>query len=256
MVMGAPTAIFSHPRLADGGYSGRPIAMMHILAVDDDPRILDLLRRGLTYEGYSVAAVEDGSAALAAARDQPPDLVVLDWMLPGMDGLEVCRRLRAGGDVPILLLTARSGVPDKVAGLDSGADDYLVKPFSFDELLARVRALLRRRQAAAASPAVLRVGRLTVTPASREVIYDGRPLEVSGKEFDVLELMMRHPRQVVTRGQFYDRILGNDFGGESNILEVNIRYLRQKLEKVSAGGIIQTVRGVGYMLRESEEDKG
>jgi len=256
VVMGAPTAIFSHPRLADGGYSGRPIVMMHILAVDDDPRILDLLRRGLTYEGYSVAAVEDGSAALAAARDQPPDLVVLDWMLPGMDGLEVCRRLRAGGDVPILLLTARSGVPDKVAGLDSGADDYLVKPFSFDELLARVRALLRRRQAAAASPAVLRVGRLTVTPASREVIYDGRPLEVSGKEFDVLELMMRHPRQVVTRGQFYDRIWGYDFGGESNILEVYIRYLRQKLEKVSAGGIIQTVRGVGYMLRESEEDKG
>jgi DNA-binding response OmpR family regulator len=230
--------------------------MMHILAVDDDPRILDLLRRGLTYEGYSVAAVEDGSAALAAARDQPPDLVVLDWMLPGMDGLEVCRRLRAGGDVPILLLTARSGVPDKVAGLDSGADDYLVKPFSFDELLARVRALLRRRQAAATSPAVLRVGRLTVTPASREVVYDGRALEVSGKEFDVLELMMRHPRQVVTRGQFYDRIWGYDFGGESNILEVYIRYLRQKLEKVGAGGIIQTVRGVGYMLRESEEDKG
>ena len=121
---------------------------MHILAVDDDTRILDLLRRGLTYEGYTVDVVEDGAAALTVARDHPPDLVVLDWMLPGLDGLEVCRRLRAGGDVPILLLTARGGVPDKVTGLDSGADDYLVKPFSFDELLARVRALLRRRQAA------------------------------------------------------------------------------------------------------------
>src|SRR5213082_3545777 len=129
---------------------------MRILAVDDDPRILDLLRRGLAYEGYAVETVEDGPEALVAARNNPPDLVVLDWMLPGLDGLEVCRRLRAGGDVPILLLTARGGVPDKVSGLDSGADDYLVKPFSFDELLARVRALLRRRQAAAASPALLR----------------------------------------------------------------------------------------------------
>jgi two-component system response regulator MprA len=227
---------------------------MHILAVDDDTRILDLLRRGLTYEGYTVDVVEDGAAALAVARDHPPDLVVLDWMLPGLDGLEVCRRLRAGGDVPILLLTARGGVPDKVAGLDSGADDYLVKPFSFDELLARVRALLRRRQAAG-SPNALRVGRLNIDPAAREVSYDGRTVEVTGKEFDVLELLMRHPRQVVSRGQFYDRIWGYDFGGESNILEVYIRYLRQKLEKAGAVGMIQTVRGVGYMLREPDEEK-
>jgi two-component system response regulator MprA len=230
--------------------------MTHILAVDDDPRILDLLRRGLAYEGYSVEAVDDGPAALTAARDHPPDLVVLDWMLPGLDGLEVCRRLRAGGDVPILLLTARGSVPDKVAGLDSGADDFLVKPFSFDELLARVRALLRRRQAATTSPPLLRVGRLALVPASREVTYESRPVEVSGKEFDVLELLMRHPRQVVTRGQFYDRIWGYDFGGESNILEVYIRYLRQKLEKVGAGGVIHTVRGVGYMLRDQDDEKG
>ena len=227
---------------------------MHILAVDDDTRILDLLRRGLTYEGYTVDVVEDGAAALTVARDHPPDLVVLDWMLPGLDGLEVCRRLRAGGDVPILLLTARGGVPDKVTGLDSGADDYLVKPFSFDELLARVRALLRRRQAAG-SPSALRVGRLTIDPAAREVSYDGHTVEVTGKEFDVLELLMRHPRQVVSRGQFYDRIWGYDFGGESNILEVYIRYLRQKLEKTGAAGMIQTVRGVGYMLREPDEEK-
>ena len=228
---------------------------MHILAVDDDPRILDLLRRGLAYEGYRVTAVEDGPSALAVARDQPPDLVVLDCMLPGLDGLEVCRRLRAGGDVPILLLTARGTVPDKVAGLDSGADDYLVKPFSFDELLARVRALLRRRQVVANNAGTLRVGRLALAPAAREVTYDGHLIEVAGKEFEVLEMLMRHPRHVVTRGQFYDRIWGYDFGGASNILEVYIRYLRQKFEKVGAGGLIGTVRGVGYILRDPEEDR-
>jgi len=230
--------------------------LVRVLVVDDEPLIVQMLSIALSYEKFEVSVARTGMEAIQQAARIKPDLVILDIMLPQLDGIEVCRRLRATGDVGILMLTARGADQDQVAGLDSGADDYLVKPFSFDELLARVRALLRRRQAAAASPAVLRVGRLTVTPASREVIYDGRPLEVSGKEFDVLELMMRHPRQVVTRGQFYDRIWGYDFGGESNILEVYIRYLRQKLEKVGAGGIIQTVRGVGYMLRESEEDKG
>ena len=223
--------------------------MLRILAVDDDPRILDLLRRGLVYEGYHVDTAADGPAALATARDNPPDLVVLDWMLPGLDGLEVCRRLRAASDVPILLLTARGGVPDRVTGLDSGADDYLVKPFNFDELLARVRALLRRRQATA-TPQLLRFGKLTLDPAARQVTYDAQPIELSAKEFDVLELLMRHPRQVVTRETFYDRIWGYDFGGESNILEVYIRYLRAKMEKVGGAGLIQTVRGVGYVLRE------
>jgi two-component system response regulator MprA len=221
----------------------------HILAVDDDPQILDLLKRGLAYEGYSVTTAADGTAALSQARDNPPDLVVLDWMLPGMDGLEICRRLRAGGDVPILLLTAKAGVPDRVSGLDSGADDYLVKPFSFDELLARVRALLRRRQSTTA-PQVLRFGKLALDNAARQVTYDGHTLELSTKEFDVLELLMRHPRQVVTRETFYDRIWGYDFGGESNILEVYIRYLRAKLEKAGGQGLIQTVRGVGYVVRE------
>jgi DNA-binding response OmpR family regulator len=170
-------------------------------------------------------------------------------MLPGMDGLEVCRRLRAGSDMPILLLTAKTGVPDRVTGLDSGADDYLVKPFNFDELLARVRALLRRRQRTA-TPQVLRFGKLSLDAAARQVAYDGQTLELSTKEFDVLELLMRHPRQVVSRETFYDRIWGYDFGGESNILEVYIRYLRAKLEKAGGQGLIQTVRGIGYVLRE------
>jgi two-component system response regulator MprA len=220
-----------------------------ILAVDDDPQILDLLKRGLAYEGYRVDTAADGPAALVSARDNPPDLVVLDWMLPGMDGLEVCRRLRAGSDIPILLLTAKTGVPDRVTGLDSGADDYLVKPFNFDELLARVRALLRRRQRTA-TPQVLRFGKLTLDAAARQVVHDGQTLELSTKEFDVLELLMRHPRQVVSRETFYDRIWGYDFGGESNILEVYIRYLRAKLEKAGGQGLIQTVRGIGYVLRE------
>jgi two-component system response regulator MprA len=220
-----------------------------ILAVDDDPQILDLLKRGLAYEGYRVDTAADGPAALVSARDNPPDLVVLDWMLPGMDGLEVCRRLRAGSDIPILLLTAKTGVPDRVTGLDSGADDYLVKPFNFDELLARVRALLRRRQRTA-TPQVLRFGKLTLDAAARQVVHDGQTLELSTKEFDVLELLMRHPRQVVSRETFYDRIWGYDFGGESNILEVYIRYLRAKLEKADGQGLIQTVRGIGYVLRE------
>ena len=222
---------------------------VRILAVDADPRILDLLKRGLTYEGYTVDTATDGITALAIARDNPPSLVVLDWMLPGMDGLEVCRRLRAANDVSILLLTARTGVPDRVTGLDSGADDYLVKPFSFDELLARVRALLRRRQNTTTAQ-VLRFGKLAVDVAARQVTFENRPLELSTKEFDVLELLMRHPRQVVTRETFYDRIWGYDFGGESNILEVYIRYLRAKLEKAGGQGFIQTVRGVGYVLRE------
>jgi two-component system response regulator MprA len=220
-----------------------------ILAVDDDPQILDLLKRGLAYEGYRVDTAADGPAALVSARDNPPDLVVLDWMLPGMDGLEVCRRLRAGSDIPILLLTAKTGVPDRVTGLDSGADDYLVKPFNFDELLARVRALLRRRQRTA-TPQVLRFGKLTLDAAARQVVHDGQTLELSTKEFDVLELLMRHPRQVVIRETFYDSIWGYDFGGVSNILVVYIRYLRAKLEKADGQGLIQTVRGIGYVLRE------
>ena len=219
-----------------------------ILVIEDETKITDFLRRGLSFEGYEVDIAHDGEAGLAKARDDPPDLVVLDIMLPGLDGLEVCRRLRAGSDVPILMLTAKDAVPDRVAGLNSGADDYLVKPFAFDELLARIRALLRRRQPA--KQQVLRFADLTLNQATRRVTRGERQIELTAKEYDVLELFMRHPRQVLTRDIIYERIWGYDFGGESNIIEVYVRYLRAKLEAGGEPRLIHTVRGVGYVLRE------
>jgi two-component system response regulator MprA len=221
----------------------------HILVVEDDPQIADLLRRGLIYEGYSVAVTADGPAGLTAARDRPPDLVLLDLMLPGMDGLTVCARLRAASSVPILILTARDAVPDRVKGLDAGADDYVVKPFNFDELLARIRAQLRRR-APAADQETLRFADLTLNPNTHEVFRGGRNIELTAREFEVLLLFMQHPRQVITRDLLYERIWGYDFGGESNIIEVYVRYVRSKLEEGGAPRLIQTVRGVGYALRE------
>ncbi len=221
----------------------------HILVIEDDPSIADLLRRGLIYEGYSVQVASDGPAGLTAARDRLPDLVLLDLMLPGMDGLTVCARLRAASDVPILILTAKDAVPDRVKGLDAGADDYVVKPFSFDELVARIRALLRRRQPVSEQD-VLRFADLSVNPVTREVFRGTRRLELTAREFDLLLLFMQHPRQVLTRDTLYDRIWGYDFGGESNIIEVYIRYLRSKLEEGGEPRLIQTVRGVGYALRE------
>ena len=221
----------------------------HILVVEDDPQIADLLRRGLIYEGYSVAVTADGPAGLTAARDRPPDLVLLDLMLPGMDGLTVCARLRAASSVPILILTARDAVPDRVKGLDAGADDYVVKPFNFDELLARIRAQLRRR-APAADEETLRFADLTLNPNTHEVFRGGRKIELTAREFEVLLLFMQHPRQVITRDLLYERIWGYDFGGESNIIEVYVRYVRSKLEEGGAPRLIQTVRGVGYALRE------
>jgi two-component system, OmpR family, response regulator MprA len=220
---------------------------MRILIVDDDPAIRETLKRQLSYEGYSVDLAGDAREAFRQASDQPPDLVVLDWMLPGIDGLEIGRRLRNASDVPILMLTAKGTLNDKVEGLDSGADDYLVKPFQPEELLARVRALLRRRQP---QSSVLRFGTLTLDPAARQVSVGETGVDLSSKEFDLLELLMRHPRQVLTRETFYDRIWGYDFSGESNILEVYIRYLRSKLEAAGAPRYVQTVRGVGYVLRE------
>jgi two-component system response regulator MprA len=220
---------------------------MRILVVDDDERIRDILKRQLTYEGYQVSLAGDSREAFAQVAENPPDLVVLDWMLPGMTGLEICRRIRQTDDMPILMLTAKGTLEDKVDGLDSGADDYLVKPFQPEEMLARVRALLRRRQPQAA---VLKFGTLTLDPAARQVWIGDRAVELSSKEFDLLELLMRHPKQVLTRETFYDRIWGYDFSGESNILEVYIRYLRAKLEAAGDTRYIQTVRGVGYVLRE------
>ncbi|MEW6568056.1 MAG: response regulator transcription factor [Chloroflexota bacterium] len=219
-----------------------------ILVIEDDEPILQFLRRGLSYEGYRVDAAASGAAGLAAARDNPPDLVVLDWMLPGIDGLEVCRRLRAAGNVPILMLTAKDAVADRVEGLDSGADDYLVKPFEFDELLARIRALLRRARPEGAE--TFAFADLRLDTGTRQGFRGDRPFELTAKEYELLELFMRHPRQVLTREVIYDRVWDYDFGGESNIIEVYIRYLRQKTEAGGEPRLIHTVRGVGYVLRE------
>jgi two-component system response regulator MprA len=220
-----------------------------ILIVEDEEQIASFLRRGLTYEGYEVETVADGASALAKARDARPDLVVLDLMLPGMDGLEVCRRLRtAHSSLPILILTARDSVSDRVQGLDAGSDDYMVKPFALAELLARVRALLRR--AGPGEPEILQFADLRLDTGTRQVQRANTPIELTSKEFDLLELFLRHPRQVLTRETIYDRVWGYDFGGESNIIEVYIRYLRQKLETDGKTRLLFTVRGVGYVLRE------
>ncbi len=220
-----------------------------ILVIEDEAQIADLLRRGLIYEGYTVEVAPDGETGLVAARDRPPDAVLLDLMLPGMDGLTVCRRLRSASTVPILILTAKDAVPDRVAGLDAGADDYVIKPFSFDELLARLRAVLRRRQPAAMQE-TMRFADLTINPNTREVLRGNQRIELTAREFDLLLLFMQHPRQVLTRDVIYDRIWGYDFGGESNIIEVYIRYLRTKLEEGNRSRLIHTLRGVGYVLRE------
>jgi two-component system, OmpR family, response regulator MprA len=222
-----------------------------ILVIDDAPKIVDFIRRGLTYEGYVVDVAYDGQSGLEQAEREPPDLVMLDVMMPGLDGIEVCRQLRASpnGDVPILMLTAKDAVSDRVAGLDAGADDYLVKPFAFNELLARIRALLRRRQIADGDQ-ILSFADLTLNSTTHEVTRAGRPISLTAKEFDLLELFMRHPRQVLTRDIIYERVWGYDFGGESNIVEVYVRYLRSKLETDDSPRLLQTVRGVGYALRE------
>ena len=221
----------------------------HILVIEDDEGILQVLQRGLSYEGYSVETALDGRDGLVRARVRPPTLVILDWMLPGLDGLEVCQRLRAAGNVPILMLTAKDTVADRVEGLDAGADDYLVKPFEFDELLARIRALLRRAKPEGA-PEVLAFADLKLDTGTHQVFRGEREIELTAKEFELLELFLRHPRQVLTRDVIYDRVWGYDFGGESNIIEVYVRYLRQKTEAAQEPRLIHTVRGVGYVLRE------
>ncbi len=220
-----------------------------ILIVEDDEAIVKVLKRALAYEGYQVDAALDGESGLSLARDHHPDLVILDLMLPGMDGIEVCHRLRSGGNLPILMLTARDTVQDRVQGLDAGADDYMVKPFELDELLARVRALLRRTQPERST--ALTFADLTLDTSTRQAIRKGRPISLTAKEYDLLELFMRHPRQVLTREMIFDRVWGYDFGGESNVLDVYIRYLRQKLEIEGEMRLLHTVRGVGYVLRET-----
>jgi two-component system response regulator MprA len=232
-----------------------PEAPSDILVVEDDKSISTVLRRGLTFEGYRVEVAETGTQALDHARNAMPDIVILDIMIPGVDGLEVCRRIRAAGeDVPILMLTARDEVADRVAGLDAGADDYLVKPFAFEELLARVRALLRRRarqeEERERAPAdVLRFADLTLDPATRYAWRGERRIELTTREFDLLLLFLRHPNQVLPRDTIMERVWGYDFPGESNVLEVYISNLRRRLEADGESRLLQTVRGAGYVLR-------
>ncbi len=221
--------------------------MTTILVVDDDPKIRSVLSRGLRFEGYTVQVAEDGATALQVARTDPPDLVLLDVMLPGMDGLELCARLRRGLSVPILMLTARDAVPDRIAGLDSGADDYLVKPFDFDELLARIRALLRRVQPP--DEDLFTFADLRLDTTTREVVRGERLIDLTTREYELLLLFLRHPRRVLTREQILEQVWGSTYV-ESNAIEVHIGRLRDKLEAAGEPRLIQTLRGAGYALRE------
>ncbi len=222
-----------------------------ILLVEDEQAIARFIGRGLQREGYSVVVANDGETGLDLAFSELPDLIILDVMLPDIDGLSICRQLReAELQTPVLMLTAKDAIPDRVAGLEAGADDYLVKPFAFEELLARLKAL-RRRKAPIETEAPLTFTNLTLDPSTRMAKRGERSIELTAKEYDLLELFMRHPNQVLTRDQIYERIWGYDFGGESNIIEVYIRYLRSKLEADGEPRLLHTVRGVGYALRES-----
>lgn len=223
--------------------------MATILVVDDDRKITDMLRRTLTYEGYRVATAADGQEALSKAQTDRPDLIVLDWLMPRLNGLEATRLLRTTSDVPILMLTARDAVEHRVEGLDSGADDYLVKPFAPDELLARIRALLRRSDGGDKDKAV-QYADLSLDPMTRETRRGARSFNLTPKEFDLLQYLMRHPRQVLPRDRILQDVWGYDFDGNGNVLEVYVGYLRTKTEAGGEPRLIQTVRGVGYALRE------
>ena len=224
-----------------------------VLVVDDDPRITSLLRRALRFAGHTVQVARDGLEGLALAEAAAPDLVILDVMLPGLDGLGVCRRLRGMADTPILMLTARDDVPDRVLGLDAGADDYLVKPFALEELLARVRALLRRAGGTSEEeddgPTSLCFADLTLDTCTRCIARGGRTTSLSTTEFKLLRLFLHHPHHVLTRERLIEGVWGIDFPGESNVLEVYVRYLRLKLEQDALPRLIHTVRGAGYVLR-------
>ncbi len=219
-----------------------------ILIVEDEEKLAKFVQLELGYEGYEVIVANDGLSGLMAARDSEPDLVLLDWMMPGLTGVEVCRRLRAtGAMMPVILLTAKDGIEDRVAGLDAGADDYVVKPFSIEELLARVRAHLRRNQPD--EPEALLFADLSLNRKTREVKRGDRSIELTAKEFDLLDYLISNPKQVLTRDRILEEVWGYDFMGDSNIIEVYIRYLRLKLEAGDESRLIQTVRGVGYVMR-------
>ena len=223
-------------------------AAAKILVVEDEEKLAKFVQLELGYEGYEVTVANDGLSGLMAARDCEPDLVLLDWMMPGLTGVEVCRRLRAtGATMPVILLTAKDGIEDRVAGLDAGADDYVVKPFSIEELLARVRAHLRRNQSE--GPEAFMFADLSLNRQTREVKRGDRAIELTAKEFDLLDYLISHPKQVLTRDRILEEVWGYDFMGDSNIIEVYIRYLRLKLEAEGESRLVQTVRGVGYVMR-------
>lgn len=233
----------------------KEIEVVEILVVDDDPAVRDALDRALRLEGYSVHLVEGGYEALESQKNDPASIVILDGRLPDLDGLEVCRRLRSSGDrTPVLMLTAREGVVERVAGLDAGADDYLVKPFALEELFARLRALLRRQSDlddGSTSQRRLHFADLTLDTYTWEVWRGDRLIDLARTEFTLLELFLTHPRQVLTRSVIFDRVWGYDFGPSSNSLEVYIGYLRRKTEADGEPRLIHTVRGVGYVLKEA-----
>jgi DNA-binding response OmpR family regulator len=222
-----------------------------ILLVEDDPKLAKFIESELSLEGYHVTVAPNGLDGLMIARDAQPDLLILDWMLPGISGLDICLRLRSTGvQVPIIMLTAKDEVPDRVTGLNAGADDYVTKPFSMEELLARVKARLRRTQPNDADN--LQFEDLILNGLTREVYRGSQQIELTAKEFDLLEFMLHNPRQVITRDRILEKVWGYDFMGESNIIEVYIRALRIKLEASNSKRLLHTVRGVGYVLREQK----
>jgi len=220
----------------------------HILLVEDDAKLAQFVETELSLEGYRVTVAPNGMDGLSMARQAQPDLLILDWLMPGLSGVDICMRLRATGvQAPIIMLTAKDEIPDRVAGLNAGADDYVTKPFSIEELLARVKAHLRRTQPDDLD--VLTFEDLSLNCITREVSRDRQSIQLTAKEFDLLEFLMRHPRQVLTRDQIMEKVWGYDFVGESNIIEVYIRALRIKLEAETPKRLIHTIRGVGYVLR-------
>jgi two-component system OmpR family response regulator len=226
---------------------------MRVLVVEDEPKMAGLLRRGLAEEGYAIDLAATGEDAIWAATENAYDAIVLDVMLPDLDGFEVCRRLRADGRwAPVLMLTARDGVHDRVRGLDAGADDYLTKPFSFSELLARLRALLRR--GAGERPPIVRAGDLELDPATRRVYRGETPVELTAKEFALLEYMMRRPGELLTRSRLIEHVWDFGYDGDSNVVDVYVRYLRQKIDRPFGRDTIETVRGSGYRLRDEPAD--
>jgi DNA-binding response OmpR family regulator len=225
------------------------VSMQRVLVVDDDPAITSVLKRGLSYSGFAVDTASSGTEGLELARDRPPDVAVLDIMLPGMDGLELLRRLRAAdSQLPILFLTGRDAPSDQVQGLEQGADDYVTKPFTFEVLAARVRALLRRREGD--KPAVLRFTDLVLDTGTRRAQRGGREIDLTSTEYDLLHQFLEHPRRVLPKEFLMERVWGYDFGGSTNVLEVYVKQLRQKLEANEEPRLIHTLRGTGYVLRE------